>query len=205
MWLNAFADRLELYFSKDAELYKLLLEVKAVSERCGAPLPYAVETLLCTQETLGNRGDITLALAKRFTANASENLKDIYIRNYGMRLLGLCSTDMDVETISASVWLAVVASDRDNFKKLLKGASRLSSSSIRILLGRVADALIIAEDPDKVEEMIVSLSGKMKLSDYLSFKNKTLSKYSWEEYGNIFFLAEEKFGFFAKKRLEKQK
>ena len=146
-----------------------------------------------------------MSLAKEFTKKASENLKDTYVRTYGMKLLGLSSTDKDVETISAAVWLAIVSSDRDNFKKLLKGASRFSSSSIRILLGRVTDALIISEDPDKVEEMIVTLAREMKLADYLALKNKTLSKYSWEEYGNTFFLAEEKFGIFAKKRLEKQK
>lgn len=204
-WLNAFSDRIEGYFIKDAELYRVLSEMRAISLRSGVPLPYAAETVLCTEDSLGRRGDISLALAKEFTSKASENLKDVYVRTYGMRLIELCSTDMDVETISAAVWLAVVSSDRDNFKKLLKGASRLSSSSIRILLGRVTDALIIAEEPDKVEEIIVSLSREMKLSDYLSFKNKTLSKYSWEEYGNIFFLAEEKFGYFAKKQLEKQK
>ncbi|MBE6619223.1 MAG: hypothetical protein E7626_05525 [Ruminococcaceae bacterium] len=205
LFASALSEKIELYFARESEPSDILSEMRDVAKACGAKLPYACECILCTKETLEQKGDISLNLAKEFAEKASENLKDVYVRTYGVRLLGLCSSDMDVETISAAVWLAVVSSDRDNFKKLLKGAARMSSATVRILLTRVTDALIIKKDYDKVEEMITTLAGAMKTSDYISLKEKTLAKYSWEEYGNIFFLAEEKFGYFAKKRLNKQK
>ncbi len=202
LWTSALATNIENYIGKESDFMNILSGAKEVTLRNGSVLPTACEIILETEETLGGKGDISFDLAVEFTEKASENLKDVYVRTYGIRLMGLCVSDMDTETISAAIWMAIMSSDRENFKKLIKSASRLGSAAIRILLSRITDAEIIEKDPDKVEEMLVSLAKCMKSTDYLALRNKVFAKYGKKKYSTMFEAAEEKFGIVAKKKLE---
>ncbi len=205
LWASALATNVENYIGKESNFMHVLTEAKEVTLRNGSTLPIACEILFETEVTLSGKGDLSLSLAREFTKKASEDLKDVYVRVYGTRLVGLCVSDMDTETISAAIWLAVMSCDRENFKKLIKSASRLGSAAIRILLGRVTDARIIEKDPDKAEEMLVSLAKYMKSADYIALRKKVFAKYGEKKYSAMFEAAEEKFGIVAKRKLEKEK
>ena len=205
LWIGALAQKIERYIGRETNLVRVLSEAKAVTNRNGSKLPIPCEIILQTEAALDGKGDISLAMAREFTERSSADLRDVYVRLYGVRLMGLCVSDMDHETISAAVWLALLCSDREHFKKLVRYSSKLGSASMRILLGRVADARIIEKDADKVEEMIVALAKNMKISDYISLKKRIFSQYGEESYGEIFTEAEEKFGILARKKLEKIK
>jgi hypothetical protein len=111
---------------------------------------------------------------------------------------------MDEETISAAVWLAILTSDRESFKKLMKSARKLGSSPVRIIVGRVFDAGIVEKDSDKVEETLVSLAKYMKIADYVSLRKKVFTKYGKRKYSAMFDASEEKFGILSKKKLENE-
>ena len=204
LWINSLALKMENYIGKESMLFNLLSQANEAALQNGGRLPNVCEILLETERALAEKGDISLSHARIFTEKASENLKDAYVRTYGTRLIGLCVSDLDEETISAALWLAILTSDRESFKKLMKSAHKLGSSSVRIVVGRVFDAGIAEKDSDKVEEALVSLAKYMKIADYVSLRKKVFTKYDKRKYRAMFDAAEEKFGILAKRKLEKE-
>ena len=185
------------YIGKEANLLQLLSDIKKLS----GDLPTASELVIETELTLIGKSDIFLPVSIRFVQTASDTLKNTYTKVYGTRLVDLCVGASDSETISSAVWLVVLASDGNTFANIVKYISRLASGSVRIILGRVISAGLIDEDKIKVENMILSLSKVMKMSDYLMLRKNVSSKHPNIKYDIIFDRVEESFGIIAKRKL----
>jgi hypothetical protein len=180
---------------------KLLSEAKAVTDHNGSSLPCACETLLETGLALAKKGDILPNTARSFTENASGELKDIYVRTYGIRLVSLSVSDSDEDTISSAIWLAFVCSDDENLTKLIKHVSKFSSSSVRIILGRMIDAGIVEKYPTRFFATVCALAGNMRPTDYISFKKRVIARYGKKKYSDLFVNIEEGFSIITRRKL----
>ncbi len=201
LWMSLLENRIISYVGRENALLKLLLEAKAVTDHNGSSLPCACETMLETGLALSKKGDILPETARSFTENASSELKDIYVRTYGIRLVSLSVSDSDEDTISSAIWLALVSSDDENLTKLVRHVSKLSSSSVRIILGRMIDAGIIEKYPTRFFDTVCTLAGNMKPADYISFKKRVIARYGKKKYSDLFINIEEGFSIIARRKL----
>jgi len=195
--INTLDSNIASYMGKEANLVQLLSDIKKV----GGKLTTALQTVLETELTLADSSDISLPLSIKFLQTAPDNTKNTYARIYFTRLIDLCVGATDSETISSAIWLVVLGSDSANLVSVVKYISKLSSASVRIILGRVISSGIMDEDREKVSTMLFSLSKAMKTSDYLALKKNILSKHPSGKYDTIFEEIEENFGIIAKRRL----